>query len=44
VDMGANLYGCKTGDTTPNGTVVNGYKKVVVRGLMGESCHWEQVK
>jgi hypothetical protein len=44
VDMGANLYGCKTGDSTPNGTVVNGYKKIVVRGLMGDSCHWEQVK
>jgi hypothetical protein len=44
VDMGANLYGCKAGDTAPSGSVVNGYKKVVVRGLMGESCHWEQVK
>jgi hypothetical protein len=44
VDMGANLYACKTGDTAPNGTVTNGYKKIVVRGLMGDSCHWEQVK
>jgi hypothetical protein len=44
VDMGANLFGCKTGDTAANGTVTNGYKKVIVRGLMGESCHWEQVK
>jgi hypothetical protein len=44
VDMGANLYGCKTGDTASNGTVANGYRKVIVRGLMGESCHWEQVK
>jgi len=44
VDMGANLYGCKAGDTAPNGTVTNGYKKVVVRGLMGDSCHWEQAK
>jgi len=43
-DMGANLFGCKTGEASPNGTVVNGYKKVIVRGLMGESCHWEQVK
>ena len=34
----------KPGDTVPNGTVTNGYKKVIVRGLMGDSCHWEQVK
>jgi hypothetical protein len=44
VDMGASLYGCKAGDTAPNGTVTNGFKKVIVRGLMGDSCHWEQVK
>jgi hypothetical protein len=45
VDMGGgNLFGCKADDTAPNGTVVNGFKKVIVRGLMGLSCHWEQVK
>lgn len=44
VDMGANFFGCKTGESSANGTVINGYKKVIVRGLMGESCHWEQVK
>ena len=41
-DMGAGFRGCVMGDTTPAGTIVEGYRKVVSRGLMGESCHWEQ--
>jgi len=45
VNAGSGFYTCKAGDTTPAGTVVNGYKKVVVKGFMGgEVCHWEQAK
>ena len=44
VDMGAGNRGCVMGDTTPAGSVVNGFKKVVSMTLMGQSCHWEQVK
>jgi hypothetical protein len=44
VDMGAGNRACVMGDTTPDGTVVNGYKKIVSQTLMGRSCHWEQVK
>jgi hypothetical protein len=44
VDMGAGNRACVMGDTTPAGTVVNGYKKLVSQTLMGMSCHWEQVK
>jgi hypothetical protein len=45
IDVGGGFYGCKPGDTNPNGAIVNGYKKVVSRGLFGaETCHWEQIK
>ena len=37
-------FACVTGDNSPAGTILNGYKKVVVQSLMGPSCHWEQVK
>jgi hypothetical protein len=43
-DNGGGFFGCQPGDTTPSGTVVNGYKKTSVQGLMGNSCRWEQVK
>ena len=42
--MGLDLRACVMGDTTPSGTVVDGYKKIEVRGLMGMDCHWEKVK
>jgi hypothetical protein len=44
VDMGGGFRACATGDTTPPGTVLNGYRKVVAATLMGNSCHWELVK
>jgi hypothetical protein len=34
---------CVAGDDSPAGTIVDGYKKKVVNGLMGASCLWEQV-
>ena len=43
-DIGAGFRACTRGDTSPSGTVVGGYKKVVVQGLMGASCHWESAK
>jgi hypothetical protein len=43
-DMGGGFRGCLAGDTTPAGTIVNGYRKVVAQGPMGSSCHWEQMK
>jgi hypothetical protein len=44
IDMGAGFFSCKDGDTTPNGAVVNGFKKIISHGLFGEICHWEQIK
>jgi hypothetical protein len=42
--MGGGFFGCVAGDTSPAGTVIGDYRKVVGRGLMGESCHWELIK
>ena len=42
VDMGG-FRACVPGDNSPAGTVLNGYKKVITQGLMGQSCHWEPV-
>jgi hypothetical protein len=45
VDVGSDdLRGCKPGDDTPAGTVVDGFKKVVRATPFGSSCSWEQVK
>jgi hypothetical protein len=43
VDMGGGSRGCAPGDNSPAGTILSGYRKVVVRTVMGNSCHWEQV-
>jgi hypothetical protein len=40
--LGTN-YACLPSDTSPAGTVLDGYKKVVIQSLMGE-CYWEPVK
>jgi hypothetical protein len=42
-DMGQGYRACSSGDTSPAGTVLNGYKKVIGRTVMGPSCHWEKV-
>jgi hypothetical protein len=42
VDMGGPRA-CVAGDNSPAGTILNGYKKVITQGLMGQSCHWEPV-
>ncbi|MBX9602176.1 MAG: hypothetical protein K2X35_14285 [Bryobacteraceae bacterium] len=43
-DMGAGFRTCQVGDTSPTGTVANGFRKVVTRGLFGPQCRWEQVR
>jgi len=44
VDMGGGARACVAGDTSPAGTVANGYKKVEGATPFGSSCHWETVK
>jgi hypothetical protein len=43
-DMTGGFRGCVAGDSSPAGTILDGYRKVVSQGLMGSSCHWEQIK
>ena len=38
------IKSCAPGDTSPSGTVADGYRKVLVATPFGNSCHWEQVK
>jgi hypothetical protein len=42
-DAGTGFKLCVAGDDAPAGTVVDGYKKKIVNGMMGPQCLWEQV-
>lgn len=44
VDMGGGVLACRPGDTSPAGTVFNGYRKVISRSPFGETCRWEPVQ
>jgi len=45
VDVGStDMRGCKPGDDTAAGAVVDGFKKVVSATPFGSACRWEQVK
>ena len=45
VEVGSpDMRGCKPGDDTPVGTVMDGFKKVVSTTPFGSACRWEQVK
>jgi hypothetical protein len=39
-----DLKSCQPADTSPAGTVRDGYRKVVNRTPFGMACHWEPVK
>jgi hypothetical protein len=43
-DYGSGFRAAVPGDTSPAGTVLDGYKKVCTHTMMGQDCHWEQVK
>lgn len=44
-DVGGGFRTCTPGDTTPSGSIVNGFKKVVTPGMFGvTTCRWEQVR
>lgn len=44
VDTGGGFKACTPGDSSPNGTVVDGMKKVVTATPFGTGCTWEPVK
>lgn len=43
-DWGSGFRACVPGDTSPAGTIRDGYKKVISQTMMGQNCHWELVK
>jgi hypothetical protein len=44
VDTGAGLRACVPGDNSPAGSIVDGYKKMVIKTPFGEICRWEAAK
>jgi hypothetical protein len=42
-ETGKGFRACRVNDNSPNGTIADGYKKVMAQGLMGKSCYWEKV-
>jgi len=42
--FGNQTRACAAGDSSPNGTVQDGMKKVMVANPFGVSCHWEPTK
>ena len=44
VDMGAGYRACLPADDSPNGTVVDGYRKISHTGPLGVSCGWVKIQ
>jgi hypothetical protein len=44
VNVGGTNHACSPGDSTPAGTVMNGYRKVVRPSMFGQSCYWEPAR
>jgi mannose-6-phosphate isomerase-like protein (cupin superfamily) len=42
VELGSGYRACVAGDRSPAGTVVDGYRKVIGKSLMGQSCLWSR--
>jgi len=40
IDLGSGFRACVPSDHSPAGTVVDGYRKVVGKSFMGQSCLW----
>ena len=43
IELGNERRGCIPGDTSPSGTVMNGYRKVLTPSPFGASCQWVPV-
>ncbi len=43
-EIGGGRRGCLSGDTSPSGTVADGYKKVSTSYAFGPICYWEPVR
>jgi mannose-6-phosphate isomerase-like protein (cupin superfamily) len=42
-DVGQGYRGCLPGDTSPSGTIAEGYRKVMSTSPFGVSCGWEKI-
>jgi hypothetical protein len=43
-EMAEGVRVCDPNDTSPSGTVRDGYRKVITRWAFGQRCHWEPVQ
>jgi hypothetical protein len=43
-DNGNTFRSCQANDSSPNGAVADGYRKVVRATIFGNECHWEPMK
>ena len=43
-DLGLGFRACVTGDNSPDGTIVDGYKKVISRNFTAHSCVWKPLQ
>ncbi len=43
-DIGGGAHGCLPGDSSPSGTIREGFRKVVMESMFGSICKWEPVK
>lgn len=41
VDLGSGFRACVPGDNSPDGTVVDGYRKMISYSFLGPSCIWK---
>lgn len=42
-ETGSGIKACQTGDNSPAGAVVDGYRKLVTETPFGKSCRWERI-
>jgi hypothetical protein len=42
-DNGGGIRMCVAGDTSPPGTVLDGYRKKITTNMFGQTCMWEQI-
>jgi len=43
-DLGGQVRGCDPNDSSPSGTVADGFRKVVTENPFGKSCRWEPIR
>jgi hypothetical protein len=44
IDIGGSVRACSPGDSSPPGTIMGGYRKLVNDTPFGQSCRWEPIR